>query len=75
MTVRAFARTEGLTESSLYKWLRRERVEGPRPELVEVVPAGLGEGFAIATPAGYRIEVPVGFSTDELKRLLGALAG
>ena len=59
-SARAFCKEEGVAESSLYKWLRREQPGESSPELVEVkVPApNLNGGLRIATPRGYQVEVP-----------------
>ena len=74
VTARAFAEAEGVATSSLYKWLRTQRAIRPTPDLVEVTPAvNPGGEFAIQTPQGYRVEVPVNFLAGDLKRLLGVL--
>lgn len=74
MTVKGFAEAEGVNDTSLYKWLRRERSEKAKPVMVEVTPPpGTGVRFCIDTPSGYRIEVPPSFSGYALKRLLGVL--
>lgn len=73
-TVRAFSMAEGVPESSVYMWLRRQRANKPAPALVEVMPAaGVAAGLSVQTPRGYRLELPAGFSVEELKRLLGVL--
>jgi len=71
----AFCEEEGLAESSLYNWLKRKRLRKSSPELVEVkAPAPkVRGGLRIATPRGYRVEVPAGFAAEELKRLLDVL--
>ena len=75
MTVKTFAQAEGVNDTSLYKWLRRERAEKAKPVIMEVTPPpGSGARYCIDTPSGYRIEVPSSFSSDALKRLLGVLA-
>lgn len=76
MTALAFSKAEAVAPSSLYKWLREQRARPTAPVLVEVAsPPGMGTVFSVRTPLGYRIEVPVGFPADALKRLLGVLEG
>lgn len=74
-SARAFCEEEGLAESSLYNWLKRKRPRESSPELVEVkAPVrSVSGGLRVATPRGYRVEVPAGFAADELKRLLDVL--
>jgi transposase-like protein len=74
MSIRVFAKAEGVVETSLYRWLRQERDRGPVPELVEVRPmVDTSTVFSVQTPHGYRIEVPIPFSERALRRLLGVL--
>lgn len=75
MSTRAFCEAEGVADSSLYKWLRRESPKKASPELVEVKApvSSVSGGLKIATPRGYQVEVPAGFAADELKRLLDVL--
>jgi len=74
MSVAAFCRQEGVAESVVYRWLRRERSKKPAVKLVEVksAPAVLGP-FRVVLPGGYQIEVPANFDEHGLRRLVGAL--
>ena len=75
-TISEFCQLEGVVETSLYRWLRKEQQRAEAPTLVEMTrPDGMGSCFGVFTPAGYRVEVPSCFPASGLKRLLGVLEG
>lgn len=74
MSVAAFCKQEGVAESVVYRWLRRERSKKPSVKLVEVKSArSLAGPFRVVLPGGYQIEVPANFDEHELRRLVGTL--
>lgn len=66
----AFARQQGVSPSSLYRW--RRALE--RPAFVEVVAAEpTGSAFVLRLPRGVEVDVSPGFDAAELRRLVQAL--
>jgi transposase-like protein len=80
----AFCRREAISLSTLNYWIRKTRQskrkarKHEKPHFVEVKDTRL-PSFAqhpvmeLATPSGYRLSLPSGFSADDLHRALSAL--
>lgn len=84
-SLRAFARQRGLSEWTLYAWRRRLGLAGvrkpaqPPPRLLEVKvfpgDTGVTRGGMILHLSGrHRVELPPGFTEEELRRLLRVLS-
>lgn len=54
---------------------RPAAITGAPPAMIEVVKTGgsTADGFEILLRGGHRVQVPVGFDSAELKRLIGVL--
>lgn len=89
-SLRRFGLDEGISYNTLQYWRRKLEGTGPSrprrgpgamPEFVPVdviaeaklgVPSGVG--FEVHLHSGHRIQVPVGFAAEELRRLVAVLA-
>ena len=81
-TQSAYARSRGLSLSTLTYWLRRSRVEGrpAAPQRLVAVKIADAPGsmawspFELGLPGGLRLSIPPDFDADALARLLPLLA-
>jgi len=82
LSVTDFAARAGVSAWTLYEWRRRlsraaDQHEAPPPRLVEVAVVqetpGASSRLSVHLRNGHRVDVPSGFDTADLHRLIGVL--
>lgn len=77
LSVRGFARREGLNVQRLYRWRRALAGDdaAPVPSFVEIVGGPKAPAIEVVLPSGAVLRVPAGFDEETVRRLVTILVG